>query len=66
MVGVCVWWAGLCIIYSRSQEAGLSSQDLLSLVEKRVGADLFLDKIADIPKHESFNKGRVTSIVGHR
>ena len=25
-------------------------------VEKRVGTDQFLDKIADIPKHESFNK----------
>ena len=27
-----------------------------SPVEKRVGTDQFLDKIADIPKHESFNK----------
>ena len=29
---------------------------LVGKVEKRVGADQFLDKIADIPKHESFNK----------
>jgi hypothetical protein len=26
-------------------------------IKVRVGADLFLDKIADIPKHKSFNKG---------
>jgi hypothetical protein len=53
------YWSGLCILYNRGQVTGLTSQDLLSLVEKRVGADLFLDKIADIPKHESFNKGEL-------
>ncbi len=32
-------------------------------MEKRVGADLFLDKIADIPKHESFNKGNYHLVI---
>ena len=35
---------------------GLVQEDLVTLVEKRVGADTFLDKIGDIPKHEGFNK----------
>jgi hypothetical protein len=28
-----------------------------ALIKVLVGADFFLEKIADIPKHKSFNKG---------
>ena len=47
---------GLCILYNNNTVAGSGQEDLVTLVEKRVGADTFLDKIGDIPKHEGFNK----------
>jgi len=54
--GLCAFLLGLCMLYNNNSVSGATQQDLLTLVEKRVGSDLFLDKIADIPKHESFNK----------
>ena len=39
-----------------SSVAGHTGQDLTTLVEKRIGADMFLDKIGNIPKHESYIK----------
>merc|ERR1719354_278968 len=54
--GLCAFLLGLCILYNNNTVAGSGQEDLVTLVEKRVGADTFLDKIGDMPKHEGFNK----------
>jgi len=53
--GLCAFLLGLCILDNTNTVTAFSQEDLTTLVEKRVGADTFLDKIGDIPKHEGFN-----------
>merc|ERR550519_3208295 len=54
--GLCSVLMGLCILHNDGTVPGCTAQDLTTLVEKRIGADTFLDKISDIPKHESYIK----------
>ena len=45
---------GLCILYNENTSPGHTSSDITQLVQKRIGKDMFLGKIGDIPKHESY------------
>jgi len=45
---------GLCILHNDSSVAGSTVADLTNLVQKRLGSDMFIDKIGDIPKHEGY------------
>ena len=54
--GLCSVLMGLCILHNDGSVAGHTAPDLTTLVEKRIGADMFLDKIGNIPKHESYIK----------
>jgi len=45
---------GLCILFNENKVEGSSAHELTQLVQKRLGIDLFLDKIGDIPKHEGY------------
>ena len=50
--GLCAVLLGLCILHNDSSVAGSTVADLTNLVQKRLGSDMFIDKIGDIPKHE--------------
>jgi len=52
--GLCSVLLGLCILHNENTVQGASAHDLTQLVQKRLGKDMFLDKISDIPKHESY------------
>merc|ERR1719402_808703 len=54
--GLCSVLMGLCILHNDNSVAGHTASDLSTLVEKRIGSDTFLDKISNIPKHESYIK----------
>merc|ERR1719341_2782102 len=54
--GLCSVLMGLCILHNDNSVAGHTAADLSTLVEKRIGSDTFLDKISNIPKHESYIK----------
>merc|ERR550519_1824068 len=54
--GLCSVLMGLCILHNDNSVAGHTVSDLSTLVEKRIGSDTFLDKISNIPKHESYIK----------
>ena len=45
---------GLCILYNENTTPGHTASDITQLVQKRIGKDMFLGKIGDIPKHESY------------
>ena len=53
---LCSVLMGLCILHNDNSVAGHTASDLSTLVEKRIGSDTFLDKISNIPKHESYIK----------
>ena len=52
--GLCAVLLGLCILFNENKVEGSSAHDLTQLVQKRLGTDMFLDKIGDIPKHEGY------------
>jgi len=52
--GLCSVLLGLAILNNDGSVSGHTAEDLTTLVEKRVGSDVFLDKIGDIPKHETY------------
>jgi len=54
--GLCAVLLGLCILHNDGTVPGSTAHDLTTLVEKRLGSDMFLDKIGDIPKHEGYIK----------
>ena len=54
--GLCSVPMGLCILHNDNSVPGHTAADLSTLVEKRIGSDTFLDKISNIPKHESYIK----------
>jgi hypothetical protein len=54
--GLCSVLMGLCILHNDGSVAGHTAADLTTLVEKRIGPDMFLDKISNIPRHESYIK----------
>merc|ERR1719239_1071812 len=54
--GLCSVLMGLCILHNDNSVPGHTAADLSTLVEKRIGSDTFLDKISNIPKHESYIK----------
>ena len=45
---------GLCILHNENKTQGATAHDLTQLVQKRIGKDMFLGKIGDIPKHEAY------------
>ena len=52
--GLCAVLLGLCIIFNENKVDGSTAHELTQLVQKRLGVDVFLDKIGDIPKHEGY------------
>merc|ERR1719220_2893298 len=54
--GLCSVLMGLCILHNDNSVVSHTAADLSTLVEKRIGSDTFLDKISNIPKHESYIK----------
>ena len=52
--GLCAVLLGLCILFNENKVEGSSAHELTQLVQKRLGVDMFLDKIGDIPKHEGY------------
>ena len=52
--GLCAVLLGLCILHNENTAPGQTAHDLTQLVQKRLGKDMFLGKIGDIPKHEAY------------
>ncbi|TRY78930.1 hypothetical protein TCAL_01726 [Tigriopus californicus] len=54
--GLCAFVLGLCILDNDNSVANNTQDDLYQLIEKRIGGEVFLDKLGEISKHESYNR----------
>ena len=54
--GLCAFLLGQCVLYNDNTVAGASQEQLLQLIEKRIGVEMFLDKLGEVSKAEGYNK----------
>ena len=54
--GLCAFLLGLCVTGNDNSVQGASQEQLLQLIEKRIGTEMFLDKLGEVSKHEGYNK----------
>ena len=54
--GVCAFLLGLAITHNDNSVASGTQEKLLQLVEKRIGVEIFMDKLSEISKHEAYNR----------
>ena len=54
--GLCAFVLGLCVIHNNNANPNHSQEQLYQLIEKRVGYEIFMDKLSEVAKHESYNK----------
>lgn len=54
--GLCSYLLGLCIVANDNSVAGASQEELMQLIEKRIGFEVFMDKLGEVTKHEAYNR----------
>ncbi|KAJ9591959.1 hypothetical protein L9F63_001471, partial [Diploptera punctata] len=54
--GMCAFLMGICIHFNDDSVASFSKEKLRQLVEKRLGLEMFLDKLGEVSKHEFYSK----------
>jgi hypothetical protein len=54
--GLCAFLLGLLIIGNDNSVASYSQEELMQLIEKRIGCEIFLDKLSEVSKHEGYNR----------
>ncbi|XP_022900877.1 general vesicular transport factor p115 [Onthophagus taurus] len=54
--GLCAFIMGLCIVFNDNTIANYNKENLSQLIEKRVGIEVFLGKLGEISRHESYSK----------
>lgn len=54
--GLCAFLLGLCLLDNDNSVPNHTQDDLYQLIEKRIGGEVFLDKLGEISKHESYNR----------
>lgn len=53
--GMCAFLLGICIKYNDDSVPNFSKEDMLQLLNKRIGIDAFIDKINKISNHETYS-----------
>ena len=54
--GLCAFLLGLLITGNDNSIQNFSGEELMQLVEKRIGVEIFLDKLSEVSKHEAYNR----------
>ncbi|KAK3922841.1 General vesicular transport factor p115 [Frankliniella fusca] len=54
--GLCAFLMGICVIFNDDSVPSYTRDSLCQLVSKRVGQDVFLDKLGEVSKHELYSK----------
>ena len=54
--GLCAFLLGLLIIGNDNTVSNFTQEELINLIEKRIGIEIFLDKLSEVTKHEAFNR----------
>ncbi|XP_046656034.1 general vesicular transport factor p115-like isoform X1 [Daphnia pulicaria] len=53
---LCAFLLGLCVVYNNDANSNFSKESLCQLITKRIGVETFVDKLAEIAKHEVYSK----------
>ena len=53
--GMCAFLLGICIKYNDDSVPNFTKEDMLQLLNKRIGIDAFIDKINKISNHETYS-----------
>lgn len=56
--GLCAFLLGLCVVFNDDSVAGSTQDQLFQLIEKRIGYEVFMDKLGEVTKHEAHNRAR--------
>ncbi len=54
--GLCAFLLGLCVVHNDDSVPKHSQDQLYQLIEKRIGVEVFMDKMSEVAKHEAYNK----------
>ncbi len=54
--GLCAFLLGLLITYNDNSVPNYSQDELMQLIEKRIGFEVFMDKLSEVTKHEAYNR----------
>ena len=54
--GLCAYLLGLLIIGNDNSVSNYTQEELMQLIEKRIGIEIFLDKLSEVSKHEAYNR----------
>uniref|UniRef100_A0A8D9B0J5 General vesicular transport factor p115 n=1 Tax=Cacopsylla melanoneura TaxID=428564 RepID=A0A8D9B0J5_9HEMI len=56
MHGLCAFVLGICVIFNDDSVPNLTKESLAQLILKRIGVDMFLDKLSDVSRHELYSR----------
>lgn len=54
--GLCAFLIGICVTFNDDSVPSYTRENLCQLITKRVGQDIFLDKLGEVSKHELYSK----------
>ncbi|CAG2164249.1 unnamed protein product [Oppiella nova] len=54
--GICAFLLGICIHFNDNSVPSFTKEDLCQLIVKRIGLEIFLDKLGSISKNESYSQ----------
>ena len=54
--GLCAFLLGLGVVFNDDSVAGSTQDQLYQLIEKRIGYEVFMDKLSEVTKHEAHNR----------
>lgn len=54
--GICAFLLGLGLVFNDDSVAGSTQDQLYQLIEKRIGYEVFMDKLSEVTKHEAHNR----------
>lgn len=54
--GLCAFLLGLGVVFNDDSVAGSTQDQLFQLIEKRIGYEVFMDKLSEVTKHEAHNR----------
>ncbi|XP_018325488.1 general vesicular transport factor p115 [Agrilus planipennis] len=54
--GLCAFLMGICVVYNDNSVQNYSKENLSQLIEKRVGIETYVKKLAEVSRHEVYAK----------
>lgn len=54
--GLCAFLLGLLLVRNENSVEGSGEEQLFQIVERRIGHEVFLDKLSEVTKHEAYNR----------